>query len=145
MTCNRARSSVQGRHFVLVADGRLRGSDKITGQGGGGGVPLPHPLPPYHNFVTSTQSPICHQYKMAPLNVHFENHAASTEHTHYCIPTKRLFNKLLYSQAVVGGSGENVTCLTARFGVQGDGTIDPCEKYCKIKWEAMCLMINSAT
>ena len=26
-------NSVHGRHFVLVADGRLRASDKITGRG----------------------------------------------------------------------------------------------------------------
>ena len=31
--------------------------------------PLPHPLPPPRNFVTSPQSPICHQYKMAPVNI----------------------------------------------------------------------------
>ena len=31
---------------------------------------LSHPLPPPRNFVTGPQSPMCHQYKMAPLNVH---------------------------------------------------------------------------
>ena len=45
------------------------------GAGGGGGrvvkdrglSTLPGPLPPHRNFVTSPQSPICHQYKMAPV------------------------------------------------------------------------------
>ena len=46
----------RGAIFVLVADGRLRASKKTPA--------------PYSNFVTSPQSPICHQYKMAPLNVH---------------------------------------------------------------------------
>ena len=31
-------------------------------------IPLPHPVPPPRHFVTSPQSPICHQYKMAPVN-----------------------------------------------------------------------------
>ena len=32
-----AVNSVHGRHFEMVADGRLRASDKITVPGGGGG------------------------------------------------------------------------------------------------------------
>ena len=38
-----------------MAGGRLRTS-------------APPPTPPPHKFVTSPQSPICHQYKMAPVN-----------------------------------------------------------------------------
>ena len=30
--------------------------------------PFPHPLPHHVIFVTSPQSPICHQYKMLPVN-----------------------------------------------------------------------------
>ena len=30
--------------------------------------PFPHPVPPPRIFVTSPQSPICHQYKMAPVS-----------------------------------------------------------------------------
>ena len=64
-------NSVHGHHFVLVADGRLRASDKIMVRGRGWGSVQPtttlHPLPLHHNFVTSPQSSICHQYKMAPV------------------------------------------------------------------------------
>ena len=35
-----------------------------------GGLSRCHPVPPRRHFVTRPQSPICHQYKMAPLNVH---------------------------------------------------------------------------
>ena len=41
---------------------RLRASGKIRGGDGGSD----HPLSPPRNFITSPQSPICHQYKMAP-------------------------------------------------------------------------------
>ena len=30
--------------------------------------PVPTPSPPHRNFVTGPQSPICHQFKMAPVN-----------------------------------------------------------------------------
>ena len=67
-----AVNSVHGRHFVLVADGRMRANDKIMVRGRGCGVvagsPLPNPLPRTVNFVISSQSPICQQYKMAPVN-----------------------------------------------------------------------------
>ena len=33
-----------------------------------GRVERPRPLPPPHNFVTSPQTPICHQYKVASVN-----------------------------------------------------------------------------
>ena len=49
--------------------------------GGGreGVVKDPVPLPLHRNFVTSPQSPICHQYKMAPVNTV----TASTETASY--------------------------------------------------------------
>ena len=63
--CSKQR---HGRHFVLVADGRLRTSDKITGRGEGMGIVASTTSPPPLNFVSSPQSPICHQYKMAPVS-----------------------------------------------------------------------------
>ena len=40
-----------------------------------------------------------------------------------------------YLQAVDGGSGENLTCFAAWFGVHGDGTMELWEKYWNIKHE----------
>ena len=64
-------NSVHGCHFVLVADGRLRASDKIMGRGvgsGWGSFTTP-PSPSTHcNFVISPQSPTCYQNKMVPVN-----------------------------------------------------------------------------
>ena len=48
-----------GRHFVLVADGRIRASDKIKGEGVGvccNPQPLPHPLPPHWLRPPGTQA-----------------------------------------------------------------------------------------
>ena len=45
------------RHFVQVADGDWGLVTKLRGA-----------PPPHRNFVTSPQSSICHQYKMAPVN-----------------------------------------------------------------------------
>ena len=89
--------------------GRWETSEKITGQGewvvgvvAGWKTTCLHPLPPPPNFVTSPQSPICHQYKMAPVPLF----AASTETTRYagyqgfcqCLPwSNSVDNPVLFS------------------------------------------------
>ena len=59
--CDEQRSR---RHFVLVADGKLRASDEITGPGVvADWKTTPHPLPLSRTSVTSPQSPTCRQYR----------------------------------------------------------------------------------
>ena len=84
-------NSVHGRHFVLVADERLRANDKITvwGRGWGSGETPTHNL-----FVTSPQSSTCHQYKMAPVNtVHRILRPPATQANTFIVETTQLVSQ----------------------------------------------------